>query len=85
MSKNSTKKNLIPPDAKGKVFHSLSEMGKALGVSGPAEAEPKKKTCSKCGAVMTQVAGSNVWLCPGADKDGKACGKRAIASVRRGF
>ena len=44
------------------VFNSMSELGKAYGVS----QKPKKEKpffCRKCGEVMQHIPGTNVYLC----------------------
>lgn len=84
MAKNTNKIDL--KGQHGKVFSSFSALGKALHITQPDAPTPKEKKCRKCGAVMTQIPGTNVALCPGMvkDKDGneKPCGNRAFATVR---
>lgn len=65
----------------GRVFNSLSELGTAFGLKPAEPPTPKAKKCRKCGSVMSQVPGTNVWLCSGKTEDGKPCTNRALTSV----
>lgn len=76
------KKKLIPNAMNGKVFNSMSDLGAALGIKAHEPPTPRDKKCRKCGAVMQQLPGTNVWLCPGTTDDGKPCGNRALTSVQ---
>lgn len=78
----------IPIAMAGKVFPSLSELGIAMGFKPAEQPTPKSMKCRKCGTVMRQVPGTNVWVCDGMveqEKDGVkkqvACGNRAITGV----
>lgn len=92
MSKNKQfkPKSIIPSAMSGKVFHSLHDLGSALGFNAPEQPTPKAKNCRKCGHPMRQVPGTNVWVCDGMveqEKNGVKtmvpCGNRAMTSVRQ--
>lgn len=89
MSKKLKNKGIIPSAMSGKKFSALSDMGSALGFKPTEHPTPKSMKCRKCGTVMRQVPGTNVWVCDGMveqEKDGVkkmvACGNRAMTSVR---
>lgn len=67
---------------KGKTVRSLREMGEALGVKTEASEKTFSKKCRKCGSQMNNIAGTNVWLCPGTTEEGEPCGNRLITAVR---
>lgn len=84
-SKNLKSKGIIPTAMSGKKFSALSDMGSALGFKPSEQPTPKSMKCRKCGTVMRQITGTNVWVCDGMveqEKDGVkkqvACGNRAI-------
>ena len=88
MSKKLKNKGIIPSAMSGKKFSALSDMGSALGFKPAEQPTPKSMKCRKCGTVMRQVPGTNVWVCDGMveqEKDGVkkqvACGNRAITGV----
>lgn len=88
MSKKLKNKGIIPSAMRGKKFSALSDMGSALGFKPAEQPTPKSMKCRKCGTVMCQVPGTNVWVCDGMveqEKDGVkkqvACGNRAITGV----
>lgn len=83
MSKKYDSKSVIPEKMKGSVFSSLSDLGTALGFKAPEQPDPKAKKCRKCGSVMQQLPGTNVWLCPGTTDEGKPCGNRIYGSTGR--
>lgn len=89
MSKKLKNKGIVPPAMSGKVFTSLNDLGSALGFKASEQPTPKAMKCRKCGTVMRNISGTNVWVCDGMvdqDKDGVkkkvACGNRAMTSVR---
>lgn len=82
---SSKHKSVIPKKTKGATFNSLEAMGSALGFKPSEQPTPKSMKCRKCGTVMRQITGTNVWVCDGMveqEKDGVkkqvACGNRAI-------
>lgn len=58
--------------ANGKVFHSLSDFGHAVGIRREGIQLSATKKCRKCGTMMRKIAGTNVWICDGfaVDEDG---------------
>lgn len=88
MSKNLKSKGIIPSAMSGKKFSALSDLGSALGIKPSEQPTPKSMKCRKCGTVMRQISGTNVWVCDGMvekEKDGVkqqvACGNRAITGA----
>lgn len=64
-----------------KKFQSFKELGRVMGIRKEKEDKPKTKRCRKCGGVMNNVPGTNVFLCTGKTDDGP-CENRAFASPR---
>ena len=56
--------------AKGKVFYSLSDFARAVGIRHDGIQVTATKKCRKCGTMMRKIAGTNVWLCDGFAIDG---------------
>lgn len=72
-----------------KVFDSFSALGQALKVKPAEPATPKSMKCRKCGSVMRNISGTNVFICDGQvekvegkEKRVEPCGNRAFTSVR---
>lgn len=88
MSKKLKNKGIVPPAMSGNVFTSLNDLGSALGFKASEQPTPKSMKCRKCGTVMRNIPGTNVWVCDGIveqEKDGVkksvVCGNRAMTSV----
>ena len=89
MSKKLKNKGIVPPAMSGKVFTSLSDLGSALGFKTAEQSTSKSMKCRKCGTIMRNIPGTNVWVCDGmiekAEGDAKKktpCGNRAMTSIR---
>lgn len=88
MSKKLKNQGIVPSAMSGKVFNSLNDLGSALGFKPSEQPTPKSMKCRKCGAVMRQIPGTNVWVCDGmveqetaGVKKQVACGNRAITGI----
>lgn len=82
-------KGFIPSAMKGKIFSSLSCLGDALGIKPTEQPTPKSMKCRKCGAVMRNISGTNVWVCDNMVEQGEGdakktvpCGNRAMTTAR---
>ncbi len=64
-----------------KKVHSFVEMGRVMGVHKTEDDKPKTKRCRKCGGVMSNIPGTNVFLCSGKTEDGP-CKNRVFATPR---
>lgn len=88
MSNKLKNKGIVPTAMSGKVFSSLSDLGEALGFKSAERPTAKAMKCRKCGTVMRNIPGTNVWMCDGqvikVDGDTKKmvpCGNRAMTST----
>lgn len=88
MSKKLKNKGIVPSAMSGKVFSSLNDLGSALGFKPSEQPSSKSMKCRKCGTIMRNITGTNVWVCDGMveqEKDGikkqVACGNRAMTTV----
>lgn len=79
-------KSIVPPNMKGTIFTSLSDLGSALGFKPSEQPTARSMKCRKCGKPMRQIPGTNVWLCDSMVENEKKelvpCGNRAMTSVR---
>lgn len=89
MSKKLKNKGILPPSVSGKVFSSFNDLGSALGFKAAEQPTPKAMKCRKCGAIMRNIPGTNIWVCDamvekgeGDKKKMEICGNRAMTSVR---
>ena len=89
MSNKLKNKGIIPSAMSGKRFYDLSDLGSALGFKSAEQSTPKAMKCRKCGTVMRNITGTNVWMCDGqvikVEGDTKKmvpCGNRSMTSTR---
>ena len=77
----------IPPlltlnDMKGAhmstTLHSFAELGKVFRIQPKARKAPQFR-CRKCGTMMDNVPGTNVYLCNGKNSEGEPCTNRLFS------
>lgn len=49
-----------------RTYHSLAELGRAMGLSAKKDRPQAVRKCFRCGATMKYIPGTNVFVCPGA-------------------
>lgn len=64
-----------------KIFSSLSDMGKALGVR-TKKPDTKVKKCRRCGGILNPIEGTNVLICTGTLSDGKECNNKVLQGIK---
>ena len=62
-------------------FKSFKDMGISLGVKEKKARELPPRKCFKCGGEMKQIEGTNVFVCTGKFKNGKACNNRVTSRM----
>lgn len=61
-------------------FTSFEDMGVAMGIAKKGKRE-RSKICARCGSEMTNLPGTNIYLCTGKSKTGE-CGNRLFLKVK---
>ena len=57
----------------------MNELAKTFGVEAPKPAHIRNKVCKKCGGIMTNVPGTNLFVCQG--NPGKPCDNTTLSAA----
>lgn len=66
-----------------KKFNNFADFGKYMKVSPRPKKDAPATKCAICGTAMTNIPGTNVFVCPGKNEEGKLCERSFCKPVRK--